>query len=182
MRRKLTAMLLLSLVSPAFGHRLDEYLQATLISIDRDHVELFMRLIPGVAVSSSVLATMHTQTGSVISDLEQRTYAEQVLREVSLSLDNTPLTPRLVAVSFPRVEEIREGTGEVQLDFNADLPPSRNSNHRLVFENHHQGKISAYLVNGLVPQDHRLRIVSQIRNQNQSVYEMNYVQEGALAK
>src|SRR4051812_38405467 len=122
MRRKLSAILLLSLGSPVFAHRLDEYLQATLISIDKDHVGLFMRLIPGVAVSSSVLATMHTQAGNVISDLEQRAYAEQVLRDVVLSIDNTRLTPRLVSVSFPTIEAIKEGTGEVQLELNADLP------------------------------------------------------------
>ncbi len=138
-----------------------------------------MRLIPGVAVSSSVLATIDTRNEGVISESEQRTYAEQVLRNVSLSVDSNHLTPRLVSVTFPTVDQIKEGTGEIQIESSADLPPASDINRKLVFENHHQQRISAYLVNCLVPQDRRLRVVSQIRNQNQSLYQLNYVQEGA---
>src|SRR4051794_27731265 len=144
MRTKLAALFLVSLGSPAFAHRLDEYLQATLVSIHKDRVELFMRLIPGVAVSSAVLATIGTRTEGVISEVQQRLYAEQVLRDMSLSVDNSPLEPRLVSVNFPSVQAIKEGTGEIQIELNADLPQGRDVNRKLVLENHHQEPISAY--------------------------------------
>ena len=35
---------------PAFAHRLDEYLQATTVSLDKEHVGLELRLTPGAAV------------------------------------------------------------------------------------------------------------------------------------
>jgi hypothetical protein len=75
---------------------------------------------------------------------------------------------------------MEEGAGEIQIELSADLPGTSDPNRKLVFENHHQNRISAYLVNCLVPQDRRLRIVSQARNLNQSVYELNYVQERAV--
>jgi len=53
-----TALMFLSLTGVASAHRLDEYLQATLISIQRDHLEVSMRLIPGMAMSAAVIASI----------------------------------------------------------------------------------------------------------------------------
>jgi hypothetical protein len=62
---------LLSLGAGAFAHRLDEYLQATIISVDKDHVQASMRLIPGVAVSSFVLSGIDSN-GDGADKLERR--------------------------------------------------------------------------------------------------------------
>ena len=51
-------------------------------------------------------------------------------------------------------------------------------NRRLIFENHHQSRIAAYLVNCLVPHDRDIRFVAQNRNQQQSFYQLDYVQAG----
>jgi hypothetical protein len=63
---------LLSLGAGASAHRLDEYLQATIISVDKDHVQASMRLIPGVAVSSFVLSGIDSNGDGLISEGEQR--------------------------------------------------------------------------------------------------------------
>ena len=42
-------------VKAALAHRIDEYLQATLLTVERDHVQASMRLIPGVLVAPSVI-------------------------------------------------------------------------------------------------------------------------------
>jgi hypothetical protein len=47
--------IILFLAASASAHRLDEYLQATIISVEKDRVQAEMRLVPGVAVSSFVL-------------------------------------------------------------------------------------------------------------------------------
>jgi hypothetical protein len=167
------AALLLLLGAPASAHRLDEYLQATLISLEKDHVQVFMRLIPGVAVSSLVLPSMDTNADGHISDTERTAYAERVLRDVSLSVDGNALTPRLVSMDFPGVEEMKEGLGEIRIEFTADLP-NGTPNRRFVFENHHQDRIAAYLVNCLVPRDPNIRILAQIRNDRQSFYRLDY--------
>ena len=42
------------LATPAFAHRLDEYLQATTIAVEKDRLVLQLRLTPGVAVAAQV--------------------------------------------------------------------------------------------------------------------------------
>ncbi|MFL6414845.1 MAG: hypothetical protein ACJ74Y_04145 [Bryobacteraceae bacterium] len=182
MRAKLIALVLLLLGTPAFAHRLDEYLQATLVSLEKDHVKVFMRLVPGVAVSASILAAINADKEDTISEHKQRAYAEQVLRDLSLSVDGISLKPKLASVDFPSLEAIKEGTGEIQIEFSADLPPAEGRDRKLALRNHHQARISAYLVNCLVPQDRYMRIISQNRNRDQSFYELNFIQEGAVVR
>ena len=172
------AAIALSLGAGAFAHRLDEYLQATIFSVEKHQVQASMRLIPGVAVSSTVIASIDTNGDGVISESEKRAYAERVLGELSLTVDGIRLKPELVSVSFPRTEEMKEGLGQIQIDFTADLQV-RGPKRRLVFENHHQHEISAYLVNCLIPSDPDIRVLAQNRNKSQSVYELDYAQVGS---
>jgi hypothetical protein len=179
MKRKLltAAVILLSLGGVASAHRLDEYLQATIISVEKDHVEASMRLIPGVAVSSSVIASIDSNGDGVISEAEQRAYAERVLGDLSLTIDGKSLKPKLVSADFPAIEQMKEGLGEIHIEFTADLPRG-GPNRRLILENHHQNRNAAYLVNSLVPRDSDIQIVAQNRNEQQSFYQLDYVQAG----
>jgi hypothetical protein len=164
----------------ASAHRLDEYLQATLLSIEKDRVQGLMRLTPGVAVSAFVLTSVDANADGEISEAERRAYAERVLRDVSLKIDEHKLSPQLISVEFPGVEEMKQGLGEIQIEFGADLPRS-GRDRRLVFENRHQSRISAYLVNCLAPSDPDIRIVAQNRNEQQSFYQVDYAQGGAAS-
>jgi hypothetical protein len=178
-RRLMAAIaVLLFLGASASAHRLDEYLQATIISVEKDRVQATMRLVPGVAVASFVLASIDTNRNGVISQTQQRAYAERVLRDVSLGIDGDVLRPRLISVEFPGVEEMKEGLGEIRIEFSADLPHN-GPKRRLTFENHHQRGIAAYLVNCLVPRDRDIRVVAQNRNEQQSFYQLDYEQAGA---
>jgi len=172
-----TAAAILVMGMPVNAHRLDEYLQATTISLEKDRVKGQIRLTPGVAVLPGILVGMDENVDSVFSAAEQRAYAEKVLGDLALAIDGNPLRPRLVSVKFPRIEDMREGLGEIQIEIQAEVP--RNGTHRrLTFENHHQSQIAAYLVNCLVPSDPDLRIVSQYRNYPQSFYQVDYEQTG----
>ena len=177
MKMKLTAAItiVLTLGMPGFAHRLDEYLQATILSIETNRVQFSMRLIPGVAVSSGVIASMDTNADGVISESEQRAYVEQVLRDLSLNVDGHPLEPRLVSASFPKIDQMKRGLGEIQIEFIADLPPG-GANRKLVFEHRHPSPIAAYLVNCLIPRDRDIHVVNQSRNRNQSFYAVEYTQ------
>jgi hypothetical protein len=178
MKNKLAAAVItLSVGMPALAHRLDEYLQGTLISVEKNRLEAQMTLTPGIAVYPIVLAGIDTDADGVISESEERAYAERVLRDLSLTIDGDRLTPRLVSMEFPAIEEMKEGRGQIRIEFNADLP--RNGpNRKLVLENHHQSRIAAYQVNCLVPRDADIRILGQNRNYSQSLYELDYVQSG----
>ena len=162
----------------AGAHRLDEYLQATLISVEKDHVQAEIRLTPGVAVLPIVLASIDADGDGVISQSEQHAYAARVIRDLSLTVDGDRLRLQLVSMQFPKLEEMKEGLGEIQLQVRADLPRG-GGNRKLVFENHHQSRIAAYLANCLVPHDPDIRIAAQNRNYEQSLYQLDYEQAGS---
>lgn len=169
--------ILLSAGTPGFAHRLDEYLQATMLRVEKGSVGAEIRLTPGVAVFPAVLANIDTDANGLLSDVEGNAYAERVLRDLSLTIDGDPVRLRLVSAKFAKTGEMKEGLGEIQLEFRADLPPG-GPNRRLVFKNHHQSGMAAYLVNTLIPRDQDIRITAQNRNENQSVYQLDYAQAG----
>ena len=172
--------ILLSSGTTGFAHRLDEYLQATMLWVEKDRVGAQIHLTPGVAVFPVVRASIDTDADGFISDTEQRVYAERVLHDLSLTIDGNRLQLKLVSAKFAKVEEMKEGLGEIQLEVRADLPPG-GPNRRLVFKNHHLSGIAAYLVNSLVPRDLEIRLTKQDRNEDQSVYQLDFVQTGVLS-
>lgn len=164
----------------ASAHRLDEYLQATLISVEKDHVEVSMRLIPGIAVSSAVIASIDTNGDGVLSPQERWDYAQRVLSELALSIDGKKLEPKLKSADFPQIQEMRDGLGEIHIEYTAELPGG-GPNRKLILENNDQRQRAVYLVNALVPSDPGISIVAQKRNQVQSTYELDYTQAGGPA-
>jgi hypothetical protein len=136
-----------------------------------------MRLIPGVAVFPAVFASIDINGDGVISEAEQLSYAGRVLREVLLAIDGKRLEPTLVSVRFPELGQLKEGLGEIQIEFIAELPQGA-AERTIVLENHHQNAISAYLVNCLVPLDPDIRVLRQNRNESQSFYQLKYLQTG----
>jgi hypothetical protein len=176
MKTRLAAVTLLILVTAsAFAHRTDEYLQATALLVGKDRIEARMRLAPGIAVASRVILMVDADRNGVLSRNEQRQYALRVLRDLSLSVDGHALQLRLVAFEFPDARQVKGGNGAILLEFHADVR-SRDAERKLVFENRHQRRISAYLANGLVPGDPDIRIRAQKRNHEQSLYELDYIQ------
>jgi len=170
----------LLVVQPALAHRIDEYLQATIVSLEGNRVHASMRLIPGILVSPAVIATIDTNGDGIFSEIEQRAYAQRVLAEISITIDGKSAQPKLVAWTFPRPSQMREGLGEIHIDYGIDLPnggPERS----LVVANHHLSRTSVYLMNVILPQDRDTRILAQKRNEQQSVYELDFEQGNASA-
>jgi hypothetical protein len=173
MTTRLTAVILVLATTPLWGHRLDEYLQGTILAVEKNRLQAQMILTPGVAVFPLVIADIDTDANGVVSEAEQQAYAGRVLRDLSLTIDGVRLTPRLISMRFPTTDEMQEGRGGIQLDFEADLP-SGGRNRELTLENHHQRRIAAYQVNCLVPSDPHIRIAAQNRNYSQSLYKLEY--------
>lgn len=169
------ALLLVASARSAFAHRLDELLQAATLEVSGERVTLHLRLAPGVKVFPMMLAAIDADGDGRMSDAEQRAYAAVVLRDLSLELDGVRLRPRLTAARFPELEALREGEGEITLDFEAQAPNGIGA-RRLVFHNRHLRAISSYLANGLVPRDPDIRVQGQERNETQSLYRMQYLQ------
>jgi hypothetical protein len=174
------AAILVFVATPALAHRVDEYLQATTISVEKGRVAAQMRLTPGVAVFPTVRAFIDTDRDGIFSAAEQNVYAQRVLRDVTLDVDGDRLPLRVVSSTFAAIEEMEDGRGAIQIDFAADVPGG-GEDRRLAFENHHMSPMAAFLVNGLVPRDPDIQITRQSRNYEQSSYQMNYVQAGVGA-
>ncbi len=182
MRAALTLAILALAGTPAAAHRLDEYLQGTLLSGgEKPHPGADVTLTPGVAVFPILLADIDTDANGVISGAEQRAYAGRILRDLSLTIDGYRLTPHLLSIRFATLDEMKEGRGEIQLEFDAALPGG-GRNRKLTLENHHQSRIAAYQVNCLVPGDPDIRIAAQNRNYSQSQYELEYVRTDVRAQ
>jgi hypothetical protein len=161
--------------TPAFAHRVDEYLQATLIGVEKDRVHVEMRLAPGVAVLPRVLATIDKNADGVLSPVEQRGYAEQVMHDVSIAVDGDRLQLAVIASTYSTIEMLKEGMGDIRIELEAFVP-RRSGSHHLTFENHHEPGISAYLVNAEASADPTIRISGQSRNYVQSSYRLDYSQ------
>ena len=159
----------------ASAHRIDEYLQATVLSLKADRVQASMRLVPGVLVAPAVIAAIDANRDGVFSDDEEQAYAQRVLEDLSITLDGQGVKPTLLSWSFPPPVPMREGVGEIHIEYALDLPPGGRDRH-LVLANHHLGSSSVYLMNAEVPEDRAIQIIAQKRNAQQSIYELDYRQ------
>ena len=145
MRRMALAVLLaMSLGGGAAAHRLDEYLQATLIGVAPDGIDVEIQLTPGVAVLPVVMAVIDRDRDGRISVEEERAYAGRVAREVELRVDGAPAELSLIESTFPALEAMREGLGTIRMKLR-----TARTGHGLRFENRHLPQVSAYLVNCL---------------------------------
>ncbi len=160
----------------AWAHRIDEYLQATILSLGSHRADAYMWLIPGVMVAPSVIAAIDINHDGVLSESETKAYAERVVGDLSILVDGQPVKARLDAWHVPEAAQLRNGLGEIQIEYHVDLPRSSDVNRSLILKNHHLNAGSVYLVNVEVPQDPHLHVVNQKRNQQQSIYELDYRQ------
>lgn len=168
-----TVLAVLVLATPAFAHRLDEYLQATTITVGRDEIDLRLRLTAGVTAASQVLSIVDANGDGRLSEVEQRSYADRVRRDLTLSIDGRASSLRLTSFAYPDAAEIRSGLGDIVLTFSVALTPS-DSLRALIFENHHHPAAPAFLVNTLVPVDTTVHILAQQRNRDQSSYRLSF--------
>ena len=170
----LVALMLAAWPKPAGAHRLDEYLQATRVSLEMDRVVLDIDLTPGVSVAESLVAAIDIDGTRKVSAAEGDAYARQVLQSVSLAVDGhvTPLT--LLSAEVPAIPDMLGGTGVVRLAFAAPIRTASAGRHQLSYRNDHRADIGAYLANTLVPSDSRIRVVGQRRDRSQHELNVDY--------
>lgn len=170
---------MLTVSSAAFAHRLNEYLVATTINLSGGKVQLELRLTPGVAVAEEVLKSIDLNSDQIISITEQQAYVARLAHDLSFTLDGRSVVLQPVSFSFPTVEAIKKGMGDIIVEYEAEieprgLSPARASEHRLELKNDHYRLIAVYLVNCLLPADASIHIDHQIRNADQSVYQLDF--------
>src|SRR5579862_8345349 len=98
MRRKFALVIaccVLIFGKTAFAHRIDEYLQATIFSLEENRVQASMRLIPGVIVAPSLIANIDRNGDGVFSDDEEKLYSQRVLDDLTITVNSKSVQPNL---------------------------------------------------------------------------------------
>ena len=164
----------LATLPPADAHRLDEYLQATRLSIDIKHVDLEIDLTAGAALASNVFAWIDTNRDGEISSAEGEAYAREMLRSVVLKVDGCPVPVTLTGTSFPQFHDMRLGVGMIRLRATAKVPSEGAGRHQISFLNTHRPESSVYLVNALVPENPHIQLGDPRRDQAQHSLRLDY--------
>lgn len=165
----------------AAAHVLDQYLQVTQIALAPEGVRVVLRLIPGVEVADRVFALIDVDGDGQLSTQEEQAYAQRVLRDLSLRLNEQPLSLTLADAQFATRASLREGLGTMRMTFTAASALSGAGQQRLNFQNNHLPAFSAYLVNALVPESHALTISGQERDAQQRSVQINFQSQAVAA-
>lgn len=168
------AFLLFLLATDALAHRLDEYLQAIRVSVITNRIDLSFELTSGMAIVDQLLVVLDKDHDGQISKEETAAYAQRILKDIQVGLDEKVLTLSLAAVSFPTMPEMKSGVGVIRIKAMAAVEPLIEGNHVLTLTNAHLPAISVYSVNALVPTDRAIKITKQTRDELQKNYRLDF--------
>jgi len=168
-----TALVLIGATVLAAGarvsaHRQDEYLHAARIAIEPSGIRVELSLTPGIAVAGAVIRDIDVNGDGALSPAEQRSYAEQVLRGVSLRLDGTLVRLTLSNASCADPAALRGGDAAMTLEAEAHRPSLAVGTHTISFRNANTAHGAVYLANALMPGDDRVAITRLAHDVDQS--------------
>jgi len=167
-------LLVLAAPSDALAHRLDEYLQATRVSVATNRIDLSIDLTPGVAIASQLLAVIDADQDGQVSKAEATAYAQRFLKDLQVALDEASLALSLTDISFPALHEVRGGLGVIRIKASAPVRSLAPGSHTFGLTNSHLPAISVYLVNALVTRDPAISITKQTRDELQKYYRLEF--------
>jgi hypothetical protein len=156
------------------AHRLDEYLQATRLSIAHSRVDLEIDLTPGTAIAERIARDIDLDGDGRFSPTEADAYARGVLATLTLSADSESRPMTLEGQVFPDRAAMLEGVGTIRLRAAATLPSRSAGRHTIEYSNGYQPEASVYLANTLVPDDRRITIDAQDRDPLQRRLTVTY--------
>ena len=81
---------------------------------------------------------------------------------------------KVAGSEFNEPEDLRTGSGIIQIEFSTTFAGLPSGAHRLTLENRHLTTISVYLINAAQPRLATIKITGQKRNDNQSVGEIDF--------
>lgn len=165
---------------PASAHRLDEYLQALRVDVRADGIVLELDLTPGANLVADVIAALDTNADGAVDPSEADAYVSGVMRRLEASVDDRRVALELVDRTVPSIDDVREGSGVINVVARADVEQSRGR-HRLRMSNGYRSDVSVYLANALRPDSRVITIASQARDSRQQTLTIDYVVYAPLA-
>jgi hypothetical protein len=173
-RALLLVLLILPVIpAPAGAHRLDEYLQATRVGIERDRVNVDIDLTPGVSIAGQVTGWVDLNGDGEISSSESIAYGRQVLASLAMSVDGEPVRLSGLDAQAPAIAEMAMGLGTIRVRASG-ISSSRSGRHQLTIINTHHPDVSVYLANALVPSDRGIEILKQRRTADEHSLTIEY--------
>lgn len=159
---------------PVVAHPLDEYYQATFITLAPDRVNLTVELYTGVLFAPKLINLIDTDNDEQISQEEAQYYVEQFLADVSLSVDDQPLPVQIAKLEFPTLLDLRAGVGTIRFQLYADVTLDDSGMHQLVYKNNHFSEAGTYLVNALSGDPQWVQIERQEKDVFQKRVRLEY--------
>jgi hypothetical protein len=167
-------VLVLALPAPAAAHRLDEYLQATRVGIERDRINVDIDLTPGVSIAGRVTGWIDRNADGEISSTESAAYGRQVLGSLAMSVDGEIVPLNALDAQAPTIAEMAMGLGTIRVRASGIIPSRGSGPHQLTIINTHHPDVSVYLANALVPSDRGIEILKQRRTADQHSLTIEY--------
>jgi nickel/cobalt exporter len=157
----------------ASAHPLDEYVQNTYIDLAPHRTTLQLNLTPGVLVAPQAVALIDADGDGEISETEGDAYANEVLRDISLEVDDEPQPLTLAGSQFPTPLDMSAGMGTIRLHVAAEGSVGTPGEHQLYYRNDHQPVNSKYLVNAF-KKSGEVEIAKQDRDKLQHGIRVDY--------
>lgn len=173
-----TVALAMLATSQAQGHVLDQLVVASRLQVEASRVVVELDLTPGAELAQLVFFAINSDRDGLISPAEGRSYARQVLKDLSLVLDGRPLALELSEATYPTFADMRAGAGTIHLRAHA-LTGTSVGQHRLHFYNRHREDVGVYLVNALVPDTPQIALGAPRRDQRQQSFDLEYEQRSS---
>jgi Peptidase MA superfamily/Tetratricopeptide repeat len=170
----LACALVVTAPAPSAAHVLDQYLQASRIELLPDRINIEIDLTAGVEIAPWLFLHINTDRDGDISAAEGRAYAEQVLHDLKITLDEQPLSLTLTSATYPAFDRMRAGTGTIRLQATSKTRVDHPGTHTIVYRNQHQRERAAYLVNALMPSTDAIVISGQHRDTEQSEIRLDF--------
>ena len=108
--RLLLIATLLVTVTPALAHRLDGYLQASVIALESRDLTITLSMTPGHDIADRIIALIDGDRDGTLSESEMGAYADTVVSDLSLVIDGKGIPMTIDSVGMPSVPALKDGT------------------------------------------------------------------------
>ncbi len=161
-------LLFAAAASPAFAHRAEGFLQASLVGVSPSLIEVEVTLAPGIDTAPRFLSLLDTNGDRTVPTAESFAWAAKFMATQRVTLDGKPLPLTLLHVMAGPVDEMTTGHGGVLVRFTADPGTVTPGPHTIVCANHYAALPGTFQTNGLVPKIPGVRITSHRRDERQT--------------
>lgn len=150
------------------AHPLDEFYQATFITIVPNRITMQIELYTGVLVAPQILPMLDADQDDIISEAEGQAYIDLFLDDVLFEIDGTPSPLTATDIEMPSPLDLKAGVGVIRFKLYTDLPPDHRGDHQFFYDNKHRSDLnSIYAVNALRDAANWV----EINNQNRDVFQ-----------